>query len=65
MCLKKYQVKAIESLFVGDSSTDAQTAKNGGVKVWLMPYGYNQGTPLENSKPDYIASGFEEILNLI
>ena len=65
MCLKKYQVKAIESLFVGDSSTDAQTAKNGGIKVWLMPYGYNQGVPLEESKPDYIASGFEDILNLI
>jgi len=65
MCLKKYQVKAIESLFVGDSSTDAQTAKNGGIKVWLMPYGYNQGVPLEDSKPDYIASGFEDILNLI
>jgi len=65
MCLKKYQVKAIESLLVGDSSTDAQTAKNGGIKVWLMPYGYNQGVPLEDSKPDYIASGFEDILNLI
>jgi phosphoglycolate phosphatase len=34
-------------LFVGDSSIDVATARNAGVPVWVLPYGYNMGEPIE------------------
>jgi len=55
-CLAKFAVAASESLFVGDSSIDVATARNAGVPVWVVPYGYNMGQPISASAPDRIVA---------
>ena len=65
LCLQTLGVQPDEAIFIGDSSVDAKTAQNAGLRVWLMPYGYNMGAPLEDSKPNHIAKGFKEIVEML
>ena len=51
-----------EALFVGDSSIDAATGRNAGLQVWLLPYGYNMGQPVEACQPDRVIADFSELL---
>jgi phosphoglycolate phosphatase len=51
-----------KALFVGDSSIDAATARNAGVAVWLLPYGYNMGAAVEDCRPDRVIQDFSELL---
>jgi phosphoglycolate phosphatase len=39
---------------VGDSATDVEAARNAGVRAWVVPYGYNAGRPIADSRPDAI-----------
>jgi phosphoglycolate phosphatase len=64
-CLAQFKVHVDEALFVGDSAIDAQTAHNAGVRVWLLPYGYNRGQSLEASRPDRIIGDVRELLTLL
>lgn len=61
-CLEQFQVPAGRALFVGDSSIDAATARNAGVPVWLLPYGYNMGQPVEACAPDRVIADFSALL---
>jgi len=51
-CLQDFGVSASRALLVGDSSIDVTTARNAGIAVWAVPYGYNLGQPLADSAPD-------------
>ena len=51
-CMTRFGVAADRALFVGDSSIDVATARNAGVPVWALPYGYNLGKPVADSHPD-------------
>jgi phosphoglycolate phosphatase len=62
-CLAQFQVPAARALFVGDSSIDVATARNAGVLVWAVPYGYNMGQPIEASTPDRVIPDFSALLN--
>jgi phosphoglycolate phosphatase len=53
-CLQKFCIQADRSLFVGDSSIDVATARNAGVRVWALPYGYNMGKSIQASQPDRV-----------
>ncbi|MDH4478410.1 MAG: phosphoglycolate phosphatase [Rhodoferax sp.] len=53
-CLAQFAVAASDALFVGDSSIDVATARNAGVPVWVVPYGYNMGQQIAASAPDRI-----------
>ena len=53
-CLEKFGVSHARALFVGDSSIDVATARNAGVAVWALPYGYNMGQPIEGCAPDRV-----------
>jgi phosphoglycolate phosphatase len=57
-CLAKFGVARERTLFVGDSSIDAATARNAGVAVWLLPYGYNMGQPIDACAPDRVIADF-------
>lgn len=57
-CLEQFQVTVERALFVGDSSIDVATARNAGVQVWALPYGYNMGQPIEACKPDRVIDDF-------
>ncbi len=60
-CLQKFDVAPGRALFVGDSSIDAATARAAGVPVWLLPYGYNMGQPLEVCQPDRLIADFSSL----
>ncbi len=62
--LKKWGVNQENALFVGDSSIDAATARNAGIAVWLLPYGYNMGEPVAACQPDRVISDVSELMNL-
>lgn len=51
-CLQQWGVAPARALFVGDSRIDIATARNAGVAVWALPYGYNMGEPVVQSQPD-------------
>jgi phosphoglycolate phosphatase len=62
-CLAKFGMARERTLFVGDSSIDAATARHAGVAVWLLPYGYNMGQPIEACAPDRVIADFSSLLN--
>ena len=61
-CMEQFGAALCRSLFVGDSSIDIATAKNAGVAVWALPYGYNMGAKIEDSHPDRVIPDFSAIL---
>lgn len=60
-CLDEFRVSRASALFVGDSSIDVATARNAGVQVWVLPYGYNMGEPIEASAPDRVIENFSAL----
>jgi phosphoglycolate phosphatase len=60
-CLQRFGVTPERTLFVGDSSIDVATARNGGVTVWALPYGYNMGEPIESCHPDRVIPDFSAL----
>ncbi len=60
-CLAQFGVLPERALFVGDSSVDVATARNAGVRIWAMSYGYNMGQPIADSKPDRVLQAFGEL----
>jgi phosphoglycolate phosphatase len=61
-CLAQFAVTPGDALFVGDSSIDVATARNAGVPVWALPYGYNMGQPIAASSPDRLIATIAEIV---
>ncbi|MDO8284344.1 MAG: phosphoglycolate phosphatase [Rhodoferax sp.] len=62
-CLCQFGVSPERALFVGDSSIDVATARNAGVRVWMLPYGYNMGQPIEACCPDRVIADCSALLN--
>lgn len=60
-CLAQFEVDISRALFVGDSSIDVATARNAGVPVWALPYGYNMGQPIEACGPDRVIADFSAL----
>ncbi|MCU0763347.1 MAG: HAD-IA family hydrolase [Hydrogenophaga sp.] len=61
-CLHHFRIRGDRTLFVGDSSIDVATARNAGVAVWALPYGYNMGQPIEASQPDRVIADLSALL---
>ena len=61
-CLEQWGLRPEQALFVGDSSIDAATARNAGVSVWLLPYGYNMGQPIGDCQPDRVITSIAAVL---
>lgn len=53
---------AEHSIMVGDSINDVQAARNAGMPVVAVDYGYNHGVPIEESAPDAVISDFADLL---
>lgn len=64
-CMEQFQVHRSRALFVGDSSIDVATARNAGVSVWALPYGYNMGQPIEACAPDRVIADFTALLSVV
>ena len=63
-CLAQFGVPPERALFVGDSSIDVATARNAGVQVWALPYGYNMGEPITSCDPDRVIEDCSVLLNV-
>lgn len=63
-CLAQFGVRPERALFVGDSSIDVATARNAGITVWVLPYGYNMGQPIEVCDADRLITTCAELLAL-
>lgn len=61
-CLRHFGVKAEEALMVGDSRNDVEAARAAGVKVLAVPYGYNHGEPVADSRPDWLVESLSVLL---
>jgi hypothetical protein len=61
-CLHTFGLAPEQALFVGDSSIDAATARNAGVPVWLLPYGYNMGQAVQDCNPDRVIDRLDALL---
>lgn len=61
-CLRAFGVPPERALFIGDSSIDVATARNAGVRVWAMSYGYNMGEPIVAAAPDRVLDSLIPLL---
>ncbi|WP_439520635.1 phosphoglycolate phosphatase [Hydrogenophaga sp.] len=64
-CLMRFGIARERALFVGDSSIDVATARNAGIAVWALTYGYNMGQPIEDSRPNRVISDFSALAALL
>jgi phosphoglycolate phosphatase len=55
-------VSSHDVIMVGDSSNDVEAARNAGMLVICVSYGYNHGEPIQNSEPDWLVDSLEECL---
>lgn len=62
-CLAAYGIPTARALFVGDSSIDVAAARNAGVAVWAVTYGYNMGEPISRAKPDRLLTDLRPLLD--
>ena len=54
-------VQAQKVLYIGDSIHDVEAARSAGCAVWCVPYGYNEGHPIDSAGSDRIVPGLAEV----
>lgn len=59
----KLAVPTFEAMLVGDSETDVAAAHAAGCFIVTVPYGYNQGRPIDASKVDAMISNLTELVS--
>jgi phosphoglycolate phosphatase len=53
-------VRPADALMIGDSANDVQASRAAGCPVWCVPYGYNEGRPVETLDCDAIVPDLAE-----
>ena len=61
----EFDVLTAEALLVGDSATDIAAAHAAGCFIVTVPYGYNQGKPLDTSKVDATINDLTELIEFL
>jgi phosphoglycolate phosphatase len=59
--LAHFGIARERALLVGDSAIDVACARNAGIAVWLVPYGYNGGVPAADARPDRVIDNLSEV----
>ncbi len=59
-CLSELGVTPAQTLYIGDSATDVKTARNGGLPVVVMSYGYER-TPAHELGADLVFDSFKDL----
>ncbi len=54
-----------ETLMLGDSANDVLAARAAGCPVWCVPYGYNEGRPVESLACDRVVASVGEAAALV
>jgi phosphoglycolate phosphatase len=63
--LRASSVTKEEVLYVGDSNVDMMTAKNAGVRVCGVTWGFRPRVELEAHHPEHLVDKADEILNIV
>ncbi len=58
------RVRPEETLFIGDSLVDIQTARNAGVEIICLSHGFTPEKTLAQANPDHLVHHYDEILKL-
>jgi len=61
----KFGTAPAEMLMVGDSVNDVQAARAAGCPVFCVPYGYNEGSSVQNLEVDAIVGALSDCIPLI
>ncbi len=61
----KFDVPEFEAMLVGDSATDIAAAHAAGCYIVTVPYGYNQGRPLDVSQVDATINDLTELVKIL
>ncbi len=61
----KFDVPVYEAMLVGDSATDIAAAQAAGCFIVTVPYGYNQGQPIDVSQVDATIEDLTELTELL
>lgn len=59
--LETFGVSRERALLVGDSAIDVACARNAGIEVWMVPYGYNGGQPASEAGADRVIESLSEV----
>ena len=62
---RKFDVPEFEAMLVGDSATDIAAAHAAGCYIVTVPYGYNQGRPLDVSQVDATINDLTELVEIL
>lgn len=57
----EFNVMEMEAMLVGDSATDIAAAQAAGCFIVTVPYGYNQGRPIDESQVDAVIRDLTEL----
>lgn len=60
-----FDLQPAQVLMVGDSANDAGAARAAGSPVLIVPYGYNEGEPVQNIDSDGIVKDLAEVAALL
>lgn len=60
-CMAHLDAAPERALFVGDSQTDVDAARNAGVAVWAVAFGYNGNRPIEDARPDRVLPSYRAL----
>lgn len=61
----KFNVMETEAMLVGDSVIDVMAAHAAGCYIVTVPYGYNQGSPIDDSQVDATIEDLSELPGLL
>ena len=62
---RTFGIAPAKLLMVGDSSNDAQAARAAGCPVLILPYGYNEGEPVQSIDADGIVPSLRAVADCI
>lgn len=62
-CCEKLDAPIARTLMIGDSETDVKSARNAGMKVLCVSYGYNHGGAVATTNPDWLIDDFRELIS--
>lgn len=65
LCIDKLGVKGDEAIVVGDSENDVRAARAAGLRVLCVPYGYNEGRPVDGLDHDGIVRDLGELRGVL
>lgn len=60
-CCEKLNTAIERTLMIGDSETDVKSARNAGMKVLCVSYGYNHGGAVAATNPDWLLDDLREL----